>query len=89
MSWNYRLVRRYYECPIDKVEQSYLAMSEVYYHDKKSVRPRAFTERLQAPTAVESETADPVGDIRLILQRQLEALEKPILDERKDFGGVL
>lgn len=83
MGWNFRVVRRYYDCPIEKVEQSYLAMTEVHYHDDSDDRPRAFASEYKAPAVDEYEG---VEGIRWMLEKQLEGLAKPVLDERTDFA---
>lgn len=82
MAWNFRVVRRYYVCPVEMVERSYLANTEVYYDDDSDERPRAFAGKYGAPTAEEGEGVDA---IRWMLEKQLEDVNKPILDERTDF----
>lgn len=84
MGWNYRLVRRYH---VPEDDLSYVMLTEVFYNgDTDESGARAFTSDGMVTLVCDDDTDDVVADIRQQLERQMAALEKPILDERADFG---
>lgn len=95
-TWNHRVVRRYAEAPEEMralfgeiLTRCWLEITEVHYRDGK---PEAFAIDLGAPlVSVEEDgefttDAERLGSLRWTLGKMLEALEQPILDERKDFA---
>lgn len=66
MSWNYRVIRHV------KNNEEFYHVHEVYYDDNGT------------PTMVSTEPiapyAESVEDLKWVLERMLEALDKPILD---------
>lgn len=84
-TWNHRVVRRYATDGTGR-EYTYLELTEVHYSDAK---PESFAVELRAPAAG-GEPDDPgdaqlLADLRTTLERMLAAIDRPILDERRDF----
>lgn len=69
MSWNYRVIKHV----APKTNEVFLQLHEVYYSDQDS-EPNGVT--IDAVT-VGGETTD---EIKWVLEKMAEALEKPILD---------
>lgn len=88
MPWNYRVVRSDSDdpdCPV-------LRITEVYYD--KNMKPTSFVESItmeayddQCTVDVASHSDDrALENLRFMVKGMAEALDKPILDENKDFG---
>lgn len=67
MSWNYRVMRHVGD------GEEWLGIHEVYYDDNG--KPNGHTEDEIAPTSDEG-----VDGLRWVLDRMMEALDKPVLD---------
>jgi hypothetical protein len=91
-TWNHRVVRRYEKVPASLVplqgeERVWLEVTEVHYRNGK---PVAYAVDYRAPTAA-IEPWGPVDDEECIaemrgsMQLMLQALDEPILDQKRDF----
>lgn len=80
-SWDYRLVRRYYE------HSSYLSLTEVYYNNKE--QPVSFVIDPNLPTWEEDDQLeDSKKECAAEFAKMMLAWELPILDELKDFPQI-
>jgi hypothetical protein len=74
MHWNYRVIR-HQSISARGEHDCWLAIHEAYYPDDSSDIPNGYTEE---PVPVAGEDLE---ELRWKLERMLEALEKPILDD--------
>jgi len=72
MNWNHRVMN----CPSENGGDDLLFFKEVYYDDNG--KPDAYSEPFMC--------GDDIDELRLLLQRLENALDKPVLHEN-DFGG--
>ena len=71
--WNYRVIKRTYENPIDPGDPlDEYTVCEVYYYEDGSIK--GWTEPVPA-------SADTAEDLGKVFDMMLEALDKPILVE--------
>ena len=80
MTWNYRVLRKY----LPDKDYTWLEITEVHYEDGK---PVLYAEGIGPVTSGGDGQPDDesLTDMKWTLERMLEALDKPILDERADF----
>jgi hypothetical protein len=71
MSWNHRIMRRAYKCPHGEPEYEY-GVYEVYYNE--AGEPSSWSDEPRTACA------DDMDGMKWVLEKQLEALGKPVLD---------